>query len=85
MDWRKKLSVYEKKPAFLYNVCFEYLQKWTVSFHEFDYFRWMNLSDTLSFDNVQSTTEYLRDRDVIVDDVKCIYHFCNLKTFVESA
>jgi hypothetical protein len=44
----------------------------------------MSLNDAPSFSDVQSTIKYLRDRDVIVDDVKCFHQFCNLKTFVQS-
>jgi hypothetical protein len=43
-----EVHLFMKEAASLYKVCFEYMQKWTVSFDEFDCFRWMNLSDTLS-------------------------------------
>jgi hypothetical protein len=45
----------------------------------------MNLSDTISFCDVQSAIKYMRDQNVIVDDVKCFAQFCNPKTFAESA
>jgi hypothetical protein len=44
----------------------------------------MNLNDALSINNAYSTIKNLRDQDVIVDDVKCLYQFCNQKTFVQS-
>jgi hypothetical protein len=68
----------------VYKMCFEYLLKWIVSFNEFDCFRWLNLNYALSFSDIQSTIKYLRETDVIVDDVKCSDGFCNLKTFVQS-
>jgi hypothetical protein len=81
----KKVDLFMKEASLLYKMCFEYLQKWTVSFNESDCFRWTNLSQTLSFGDVQSAIKYLRDRDLIVYDVKCFDQFCNLKTFAESA
>jgi hypothetical protein len=44
----------------------------------------MNLNDALSFNDVQSTIKYLRNRGVIADDVGRFDQFCNLKTSVQS-
>jgi hypothetical protein len=45
----------------------------------------VNVRDVLSSYDVQSTVKYLRDRDLVMDDVRCFDQFCNLKTFVERA
>jgi hypothetical protein len=58
-----------KEACSLYKVCFEYLLKWTVSFNEFDCFRWINSNDALLFNDVQLTIKHLTDRDAIVDDM----------------
>jgi hypothetical protein len=44
----------------------------------------MNLNVALSFSDFQSTMKYVRDQDVIVDDVKCFEKFCYLKAFVKN-
>jgi hypothetical protein len=52
----------EKEECSVYKMCFGYLLKWTVSFNEFNYFRWMNLNDALSISNAHSTRKKnLRD------------------------
>jgi hypothetical protein len=45
----------------------------------------MNLNVALSFSDVQSTIKYLRDRNVVVYDVKCSDQFCNLRLCVKRS
>jgi hypothetical protein len=55
----KEAALFVEEACSVYKACFEYLPKWAVFLNEFDCLCWMNLSDALSFSDVQSTIKYL--------------------------
>jgi hypothetical protein len=76
----KEADFFVKEACSVCVVCFEYLLNWAVSFNEFDCFHGINLNEALSFSEVQSTVKYLREEDMIVDDIECVDQLWSLKT-----
>lgn len=68
----------------MYSRCLEYLEKWLRPLEDFSCFRWITLSETPNWSDVEPCIKYLLDKGVQIDDVKCFDQVSNLKKFTES-
>ncbi|CAM2119505.1 unnamed protein product [Caretta caretta] len=68
----------------MYRRCLEYLEKWLRPLEDFSCFKWITLSETLNWSDVEPCIKYLIDKVVQIDDVKCFDQVSNLKKFTES-
>lgn len=68
----------------LYNRCLDYLEKWMKPMEDFSCFKWITLSDTPNWTEVEPCVKYLIDKGVQIDDVMCFDQMSNLKQFVET-
>lgn len=66
----------------IYTNALAYLNEWTKQFEEFKVFAWMNLKTIPEFDDVQVCIDYLRRRNVDINEDKCFDQFCKLKEFI---
>ncbi|CAM2106272.1 unnamed protein product [Caretta caretta] len=55
----------------MYSRCLEYLEKWLRLLEDFSCFRWITLSETPNWSDVEPCIKYLIDKGVQIDDVKC--------------
>lgn len=71
----------------LFKICSDalaYLNEWTKQFEEFKVFVWMNIKTTPEFDDIQACIDYLRRKNIVVDEDKCFDQFCKLKQFISE-
>lgn len=68
----------------VYSNAIAYLKKWTEQFSPFKVFNWMLLSKIPQWEQIVETIEYLKERDISIDDSKCLNQFVNLRRFVEN-
>ncbi|CAM2108112.1 unnamed protein product [Caretta caretta] len=68
----------------MYSRCLKYLKKWFTPLEDFSCFRWITLSETLNYSDVEPCIKYLINKRVQMDDVKCFDQVSNLKKFTES-
>uniref|UniRef100_A0A8C4T0E1 Uncharacterized protein n=1 Tax=Erpetoichthys calabaricus TaxID=27687 RepID=A0A8C4T0E1_ERPCA len=68
----------------MYSACLEYLEKWMTPMEEFSTFMWMDLSEPPNWNDVEACINYLGEKGVAVDDVKCFDQVTNLRKFTET-
>jgi hypothetical protein len=74
-----------KNDAFsLYQNALNYLIKWTKQFESFKTFSWMSLSNEPGWEQVSNTIKYLNDKNICIDEEKCLNQFVNLKKFYKE-
>lgn len=68
----------------LYKNALKYLKEWTVQFDKFRVFEWMNIAEVPNFEQIESAIEFLHDKNVKIDDVKCFDQLKALKNFIQQ-
>ncbi|XP_066486947.1 MAX gene-associated protein isoform X3 [Tiliqua scincoides] len=67
----------------LYRECYEYLKKWSVSFRDFNCFKWMNLNGKVLMKDVEKCITFLKEKGYVIDNAKYCDQLCNLNIFLE--
>lgn len=60
------------------------LKEWTVQFDKYRVFEWMNITEVPTFTQIESSVEFLLDRNVGIDDVKCFDQLKALTNFIQE-
>src|ERR1700744_3795565 len=68
----------------IYANALKYLKEWTVQFEKYRVFEWMNMTDVPSYTQIESSLEFLMDKGVEIDDVKCFDQLKALKNFIQE-
>ncbi|KAK4323049.1 hypothetical protein Pmani_006233 [Petrolisthes manimaculis] len=68
----------------LYGRCIDYIEKWMKPMEDFSCFKWITLSKSPCWSEVDQCVQYLVDKGIEIDDVKCFDQVCNLKKFVDN-
>lgn len=74
--FKKNFSVYERSLI--------YLNKWTQSLEEFTIFNWMNLQEMPSWNDVQDTIRYMKEKNIDIVEEKCFQEYGLLKKYLET-
>ena len=80
-ETRKKI---ETEFINVYQDALDYLEKWTDQFSGFRNFEWMSLDKIPTWQAIEKTILYLRERNITIDDNRCIDQYRNLKRYIEN-
>ncbi len=67
-----------------YNQAIDYIKKWTAPYNQFKEFSWIMLEEIPQWKDVDKTIEYLRKKNISIDESSAFDQFHILKEFVEK-
>lgn len=69
----------------LYRECIDYINIWIKPLDCYQFFEWIILKENheLQFDDIIPCVTFLRDKGIIIDDVKLFEEFCLLKNYLK--
>lgn len=82
-DLNNECKKFKEEYINVYISALEYLSKWTKQFSPFKVFEWMSLTKVPEWNEIINTILHLKEREIQIDDVKCLNQFVNLKKFLE--
>lgn len=62
------INKFHEETILFYDILGEYLRKWMTPIEKFSVFSWMNLKERPKWERVEQTYEYLKNKNIILDD-----------------